>query len=72
MFIPKSNVSFWEDKIRKNVLRDRKNRAALRLAGWTVWRIWEHDLKPRHSSKTLRNLRKRFYRAVALLSAALA
>jgi DNA mismatch endonuclease (patch repair protein) len=66
--MPKSNVAFWEEKIRKNVLRDRKNRAALRLAGWTVWRVWEHDLRPKHSSRTLRNLRKRFFRAVALLS----
>ncbi len=66
--MPKSNTLFWEDKIRKNVLRDRKNRAALRLAGWTVWRIWEHDLRPNGLGRTLRNLRKRFVRAVALLS----
>ena len=66
--MPKSNVPFWEDKIRKNVRRDRKNRAALRLAGWTVWRIWEHDLRQKDVPRTLRNLRKRFARAVALLS----
>lgn len=60
--MPKSNVPFWEDKIRKNVRRDRRNRAALRSLGWTVWRIWEHDLKPASRSRTLRNLRKRFSR----------
>jgi DNA mismatch endonuclease (patch repair protein) len=68
--MPKSNTAFWEDKIRKNVRRDRKNRAALRLAGWIVWRIWEHDLRPSNASRTARNLRKRFARAVALLSEA--
>lgn len=66
--MPKSNVPFWEEKIRKNVARDRRNRAALRSAGWIVWRIWEHDLHPRHASRTGRNLRKRFARMVALLS----
>lgn len=66
--MPLSNVPFWEDKIRKNVLRDRKNRAALRSAGWTVWRIWEHDLRPNGATRTGRNLRKRFARAVGLLS----
>ncbi len=66
--MPKSNVEFWEEKIRKNVRRDRRNRAALRGLEWTVWRIWEHDLKPGSSSRTLRNLRRRFAR-LALLSA---
>jgi len=66
--MPKSNAPFWEEKIRKNVARDRRNRAALRAAGWTVWRIWEHDLRPGHESRTRRNLRRRFSRMVALLS----
>lgn len=60
--MPKSNVAFWREKIRKNVARDRRNRAALRAAGWVVWRIWEHDLKAGGESRALRNLRRRFAR----------
>lgn len=35
----------WEAKIEANRLRDRRNHARLRRAGWTVIRIWEHQLK---------------------------
>lgn len=42
---PSSNRSYWEAKIEKNIKRDRRQRAALRRLGWSVLRIWEHDLK---------------------------
>jgi DNA mismatch endonuclease (patch repair protein) len=64
---PKSNVAFWKDKLRKNVLRDRRTRRELRCLGWTVWVLWEHDLRPRAVVRTRRNLRKRFARLVARL-----
>ncbi|MGC1301962.1 MAG: very short patch repair endonuclease [Caulobacteraceae bacterium] len=35
----------WEAKIEANRSRDRRNRAALREAGWTVVRVWEHEIK---------------------------
>lgn len=35
----------WEAKIDANRRRDRRNHARLRRAGWTVIRIWEHQLK---------------------------
>lgn len=35
----------WEAKIEANRLRDRRNHARLRRAGWKVVRIWEHQLK---------------------------
>ena len=42
--IPKSNVSFWSDKIRRNVSRDQQVRNRLELLGWK-WRvIWQCDL----------------------------
>src|SRR5262249_40917326 len=34
----------WETKIHKNRLRDTRNRARLRRAGWKVLRLWEHQL----------------------------
>lgn len=35
----------WEAKIAANIARDRRNRAALRKAGWRVVRVWEHQVK---------------------------
>ena len=35
---------YWKRKIRYNRRRDRSNRAKLRRRGWTVVRIWEHEL----------------------------
>jgi DNA mismatch endonuclease (patch repair protein) len=40
---PKANGAFWEAKLAANVVRDRRNDAALRAAGWTVVRVWEHE-----------------------------
>jgi DNA mismatch endonuclease (patch repair protein) len=42
---PKSNVDYWSAKIGKNRRRDKENTRQLRQGGWTVVRIWEHDLK---------------------------
>jgi DNA mismatch endonuclease (patch repair protein) len=41
----KSNTSYWTPKIEGNQKRDRMNTRQLRRDGWTVLRIWEHDLK---------------------------
>lgn len=41
--LPASNMDYWKPKLQGNVDRDRVNDAALRDAGWTVIRIWEHD-----------------------------
>lgn len=35
---------FWQAKIARNRLRDRRNFAALRRAGWRVVRIWQHQV----------------------------
>jgi len=39
--IPKSNVDFWENKIRKNIARDKENIEKLHILGWNVFMIWE-------------------------------
>lgn len=36
---------FWREKIAKNRKRDLKNHRVLRELGWTVVRIWQHDLE---------------------------
>ncbi|MZF86707.1 very short patch repair endonuclease [Streptomyces sp. SID5643] len=40
---PKTNSSYWSDKVARNVARDRDTDAQLEAAGWTVLRFWEHD-----------------------------
>jgi len=41
---PDNNRSFWAEKIRTNRERDHRVDQELREAGWTVVRIWEHEL----------------------------
>lgn len=36
---------YWKEKIGNNIKRDSKNRRKLRLKGWRILRIWEHQLK---------------------------
>lgn len=38
---PATNRSFWAEKRRGNAERDRRNRRALRAAGWKVFEVWE-------------------------------
>lgn len=38
---------FWQEKIERNRRRDRKTFSLLRRRGWTVLRVWEHDLTRR-------------------------
>jgi DNA mismatch endonuclease, patch repair protein len=40
--LPKTNGAWWRAKLEANQTRDRRNDEALRTAGWTVLRVWEH------------------------------
>ena len=37
--------SWWQQKIEKNRQRDQRNFRRLRRMGWTVIRIWEHQIE---------------------------
>ena len=43
--IPKSNVFFWEQKIRRNKARDISNDYVLQTEGWRVIRVWECEIR---------------------------
>lgn len=43
--LPKSNTSFWEQKFKKNKLRDEIKEDALRNSGWEVFVFWECEIK---------------------------
>jgi DNA mismatch endonuclease (patch repair protein) len=38
---PSSHSEYWNKKLDKNVLRDKRNLAALKNAGWDILIIWE-------------------------------
>ena len=42
---PESNKKFWLIKIKRNLARDKKVNRVLKREGWSVIRIWEHELK---------------------------
>jgi DNA mismatch endonuclease (patch repair protein) len=46
--MPKSNVEFWEAKLRRNVARDQQSEAELKANGWKVIVLWECELKHTH------------------------
>jgi DNA mismatch endonuclease (patch repair protein) len=46
---PKAHGDWWATKLEQNVRRDRRNDQALRDAGWTVIRVWEHE-SPEHAA----------------------
>ncbi|MBO8416494.1 MAG: DNA mismatch endonuclease Vsr [Proteobacteria bacterium] len=43
--LPATNREFWQQKIERNVERDKKVRAELEAAGWRVLTVWECELK---------------------------
>ena len=61
---PKSNKRYWLPKLRKNAERDRKNEALLRRGGWTIIRVWEHDLK-KNFNKVLKTISAKLRKAKA-------
>lgn len=50
--IPKSNIHYWEPKLKKNIQRDKDTDKALKDAGWKIVRIWEH-VPVREASKQI-------------------
>jgi len=42
-FASKTNVDYWNPKIRENIARDARFTQILIDQGWQVVRIWEHE-----------------------------
>jgi len=59
--IPKTRTVWWQEKISRNKLNDRKAIRALRKEGWKVILLWECDLK-------LAKIDATFFRLLALLT----
>lgn len=43
--LPKTNMDFWANKIKKNIERDLHVNALLEERGWRVIRCWQHEVK---------------------------
>ena len=43
--VPATNAEFWKAKRMSNVVRDRRNLAALKRAGWRVLTVWECETR---------------------------
>jgi DNA mismatch endonuclease (patch repair protein) len=43
--LPSSNKTYWKSKIARNKKRDRKTSRVLRLLGFRVLRLWEHEIR---------------------------
>lgn len=56
--LPKTRQAFWRTKIAANVLRDKRDNRKLRQLGWTVVRIWEHELKSRDTKRCISRIRR--------------
>lgn len=56
--LPASNKDYWNNKIERNRIRDKKTSKALREKGWTVIRIWEHEIKTNEFNRKLNLIKK--------------
>jgi DNA mismatch endonuclease, patch repair protein len=56
---PLSNTEYWTPKIAGNITRDKAQRSALEADGWSVWRVWEHELTKGTSPETQRTLHRK-------------
>lgn len=57
--IPKTNTSFWLNKINGNIERDLRKITQLKELGWNVIIVWECELKKCSYEKTIEGLMKR-------------
>jgi len=65
--IPASNRPYWKAKIARNIQRDRAQARALRLRGWGVVRIWEHDLRGAALQRVVKRVKTALARRLATL-----
>jgi len=57
--VPKTRTEWWVNKIHINRVNDSKAIRALKKQSWNIIHIWECDLKPKKTEKTLTNLMKK-------------
>jgi DNA mismatch endonuclease, patch repair protein len=56
--MPTGNSAYWKPKISGNRKRDQIVTRDLRHSGWSVLRIWEHELAPKHQKRLSHRIRQ--------------
>ncbi len=59
--MPATNREYWEPKLAANVDRDRQTDDLLSAEGWTVIRVWEHEVAVEAATRiedVVRSMRK--------------
>jgi DNA mismatch endonuclease (patch repair protein) len=54
---PASNRAFWKKKLARNKTRDRLVTRTLKERGWSVLRVWQHELLRQHEQRLIRRIR---------------
>ena len=57
--LPRTRAEFWKEKLEGNAERDRRNRLALKKAGWRVFVIWECEVSAARFSRLASSIRSR-------------
>lgn len=55
---PGTNAEFWANKLARNRSRDARVNATLRRRGWSVMRVWQHELTKRSADDIARRIHK--------------
>lgn len=54
--VPKTRTEWWVNKINGNIANDVRSMKALKKDGWKIINVWECELKPQKTVKTLTKL----------------
>lgn len=49
--LPKTNTTYWKDKIKNNIKRDKRSYKSLISQGWKIEKIWECELRKDKTSR---------------------
>lgn len=52
--LPRTNASYWTQKLERNVERDTLNKVELNSLGWKVLEVWEHEVRNSPKATALR------------------
>jgi DNA mismatch endonuclease (patch repair protein) len=55
---PATNRAFWRKKLTRNKARDQIVNRTLRQRGWTILRIWQHELARKNEARLLRRIHR--------------
>jgi DNA mismatch endonuclease (patch repair protein) len=67
--VPSTNDEFWRAKLKRNQARDRLVNHTLKSSGWSILRIWQHELAVANEARLIRRLQAAICRASAIASA---